>query len=171
MWFLWAVHYWRLANEAAQRNNPVTANKGPESRDADCPARGPGLSHTPSPVNQLRCRHCMQPLLLPSVPAVPEHPDTNTESNMEMPPLDVVARLRALGMMPVNDPLEEPKMITGLGPQGTEYAPGRTRGGILSEKDKRRLTFYVHFLRTRTQDDRYDPDRVDTPNGADTGSV
>jgi hypothetical protein len=56
-----------------------------------------------------------------------------------------------MGLMPDSDPLNEAKWTTGLGPQGSEYGPGRTRGGNLSEKDKRRLDFYVNKVRARDE--------------------
>lgn len=86
----------------------------------DCPGRGPALSHTPSQDDQTLCLHCLQ-----RVNTAPARPP--------MPPVDVAARYRALGLeMPHipppphdEDELVEPSHITGKGPQGPAWGVGR----------------------------------------------
>lgn len=119
-----------------------------------CPERGVTLTHTHA--SQCRseheghtfdqCCHCG---------AV--QPDTE-KATMVMPPIDVAARLRALGYKqipepPVDEPEpaapdpyfdetapREPLSVTGQGPTGPRYGLGR---GILTPRAERRAVAYV----------------------------
>ena len=94
-----------------------------EYRGNQCPQRGPGLSHTQDSrfYNGMRCVECHTPITNQPPPSVPEGA---TEAS-------VSEKLQSLGLLPpdeVDDTvtlLREPKMVTGLGPQGKKWGWGR----------------------------------------------
>ena len=103
----------------------------------DCPARGVLLSHTFGPGdNPGVCAFC-----------------GGSPAARIMPPLDVQARLAALGLgqspgpltveeLHALDTLVEPRAITGLGPQGPNYGRGR---GEFTWRDQQRLIARITF--------------------------
>ena len=101
-----------------------------------CPSRGVLLHHTPDTlVMGDVCLHCKG----------------SPPSRSVMPPIDVAARLKSLGLdRPMDeephseDELVERKHITGTGPQGPKTGLGR---GPLLALDKKRLTFYCLKVR------------------------
>lgn len=100
-----------------------------EDRDAQCPERGPGLSHVGDYSH--RCKHCGQPITPPPV-AGSYMGATNTTN--ETPPLDMADRLESIGM---GAPDHEPKMARGASPDAWH----------LTTRDMQRLEFYVHIVR------------------------
>lgn len=137
----------------------MTLDKGPdrtpppqgwEHPEAPCPRRGPGLAHTVRGYRGDPCVECGVPLWWPYPHENQAHPIIQVP-----PPLDVPARLAALGIGPKGEPnLDrdddtpiEPKMARGSW-HGDDYAPGAPDGpswgrgrGDLSFWDKRRLGF------------------------------
>lgn len=98
-----------------------------------CPQRVGGLPHV-TVAFDLKCIYCNA-----RVSRIPPRgiPEGVTEASVT-PPEPVI-----------EDALAEPRAITGRGPQGSVWRPGRSpRGdGALSADDKSRLVFYVEHLR------------------------
>ena len=122
--------------------------------DEVCEARGPALKHVIGHATG-RCNFCVQVCR----PAAfrPQAPGP-------LPPIDVAARLQALGLInsegvpverePCDDDtvnLHEAKWITGNGPEGNHWSRNRGRSrdgsGSLSDEDKRRLEFFCEKVR------------------------
>lgn len=126
-----------------------------EWSDRTCPARGPGLTHTfvGEVGHAVPCRECHLPIR------------SVAERSPGLPPLDVNARLRQLGLMPPPEDLPftvtrvdkaeetpvEPKMAQGTYP-GPDWGPGR---GDLTPRQAATLIArvgWVLWLRSRTPD-------------------
>lgn len=105
----------------------------PQTVEDLCPRRGPGLRHHADAVGgYLVCRECGVRLVDPKPSGPPQ-------------PFSIVLRLRQLGYNMPEEPLVEPRAITGDGPQGSVRGPGR---GALAPRQIKRLEFLA-WLRER----------------------
>lgn len=95
---------------------------------------------------RFQCCHCRG--LDPGARATVQGPEVQ-------PPIDVTARLIALGLMPAiysedephqDDDIIEPKMVTGDGPQGSPFGPGR---GPITPRFEARLLSYDRYVQRR----------------------
>lgn len=139
--------------------------------DAQCPARGAGLSHTWRKGQCVECGVSLRsreeesgiggyhPSDLSAGHPLPEESDDDIRWPGAPPYMSIADRLKAMGLVsdsgqPVQhgvlrgpDTLIERRAITGDGPQGDRWGRGR---GELTERDKQRVIFYVAWVRDPT---------------------
>jgi hypothetical protein len=122
-------------------------------RDLQCPDRGPGLSHMQDKraLPDGECVFCGE--LVQKVPKMRYYPPNAERVKVDQtpPPLDVAARLEALGLIPPErehtpEELVEPKMV-GDTPYSPNWRNHAGDPGDLSEREKRRLEFYLYVVR------------------------